>query len=182
MKKQEQMRAGLIGAGEKVLEQSTQVAGRLTEREREVAEFVMGLIENKKIGLGWQFGLRRFNRLFIDWSDGKATAKASDVPSVKEISNAMRSLYGRCEPFGFMPVVRANEDGAVIIDCVRWQAEFYAERKARKAGGRDPRPVVLDYDDLIAGFGALDTCDLVEMRREIDRLLSERAVPVKKTA
>lgn len=167
---------------EKILEQSSNLASKLSEKENSIACYLWGLIESQKIGMGYQFGLKRFNSMFIQWENGKATEKASTIPTVKEISNACKSLYKACESFGFFPIVKTNSDGAIIIDCIKWVAEFYSETKPKKASEKKEKPIVLDYDALILGLQELDIETLSELKNEIESILKSRVKLHKKTA
>ena len=168
---------------ERILEQSGVLSNKLTEKEKAIADYIFNeLIATKKIGIGYQFGLKRFNAMFIQWENGKTTEKASTIPTVKEISNACKSLYKDCEQFEFFPIVKTNSDGAIIIDCVKWVAEFYSETKPKKASEKKEKPIELDYDALILGLQELDIITLSELKNEIESILKNRVNVVKKSA
>jgi hypothetical protein len=168
---------------ERILEQSGILSSKLTEREKAIADYLFSeLIVPRKIGLGYQFGLKRFNAMFVNWNNGKATDKASVIPTVKEISNACKSLYKECKEFEFFPIVKTNSDGAIIIDCVKWVAEFYSETKPKKASEKKEKPIELDYDALILGLQELDIETLSELKTEIESILKSRVNVVKKSA
>lgn len=149
----ESMRNSLVTSCEveKVLEQSSVISTKQTEKESSIASYIFNeLIATKKIGLGYQFGIKRFNTMFVNWVNGKATEKASTLPTVKDIANACKSIYKDCEPFGFFPIVKTNSDGAIIIDCVKWVEGFYSEKKASdKASEKKSKKIEIDFDDLV---------------------------------
>ena len=166
----EEMRKKLVVnvSTERVLEESSNIT-KISKRETSIACYLFDLIESKKIGLGYQFGIKRFNSRFIEWENGKATAKASVIPSVKEISNACKSLYEKCEPFGFFPVVKTNLDGAVIIDCVEWVKGFYSSKKTtKKASKKAARNWTND-------FSALSTSELLDIQKVLNGILESRS-------
>lgn len=168
--RKDEMRKNLIDdvATERILEESSNIA-KTSKRETSIACYLFDLIESKEIGLGYQFGIKRFNSRFIEWENGKATAKASAVPSVKEISNACKSLYERCEPFGFFPVIKTNIDGAIIIDCVEWVEGFYTVKKTTK---KTTKKTARNWT---ADLSELPTSELLELQKILNGLLESRS-------
>lgn len=157
---------------ERILEQSGILSSKLTEKEKAIADYLFsGLIVPKKIGIGYQFGLKRFNAMFINWSNGKATDKASIIPTVKEISNACKSLYKECKEFEFFPIVKTNSDGAIIIDCIKWIEGFYSEKKpTEKKSEKTEKPIEIDFEMLC---DLLRNSDDVEMLSELRDIITE---------
>ena len=168
---------------ERILEQSVILSYKLTEKEKAIADYLFNeLILTKKIGIGYQFGLKRFNAMFVNWSNGKATEKASVIPTVKEISNACKSLYKQCKDFEFFPIVRTNSDGAIIIDCIKWTEEFYTEKKEGKAKEKNRKPFEIDFDSLALALRECDNDSLIDIKNEIEEILKSRVNLVKKSA
>lgn len=117
-------------------------------------------------------GMKRFNNLFINWGNGKATEKASALPTVKDVTDACRSLYLDCKAVGFMPIVRVNNDGAVIIDCVQWVEEFYSERKEGEAKPKAKKP--LDVEKLLSALSEEEAETLKTLQDGIIAILKEK--------
>jgi len=168
---------------ERILEQSEILSNKLTEKEKIIADYLFNeLIATKKIGIGYQFGLKRFNAMFINWTNGKTTEKASIIPTVKEISNACKSLYKQCKEFEFFPIVRTNSDGAIIIDCIKWTEEFYTEKKEGKAKEKKEKPFEIDFESLSLALRECDNECLIDIKKEIEEILKSRVKLVKKSA
>lgn len=168
---------------ERILEQSGILSSKLTEKEKAIADYLFNeLIVTKKIGLGYQFGLKRFNAMFVNWSNGKVTEKASVIPTVKEISNACKSLYKQCKDFEFFPIVRTNSDGAIIIDCLKWTEEFYTEKKEIQAKEKKKKPFKIDFDSLSLALRECDNECLIDIKNEIEEILKSRVKLIKKLA
>ncbi len=169
-------------ATEKILEQSGIIPNSLNKKEESVKIYLWDMINSHKINKGYQFGLKRFNRLFIEWENGKTTEKASVIPSVKEISNACKSLYNDCRDFGFFPIVRGNSDGAIIIDCVEWVEGFYTAKKTAEQKEKKAKENIINYDDLIAFLQNADTNLLTDLSTDIEAILKSRVNLIKKSA
>ena len=169
-------------ATEKILEQSGIIPTSLNKKEESVKVYLWDLIKSHKIAKGYQFGLKRFNRMFIEWENGKTTEKASVIPSVKEISNACKSLYLNCKDFGFFPIVRGNSDGAIIIDCVEWVEGFYTVKKATESKEKKEKVTSINYDDLLSFLEVADTDLLKDLSTDIEIILKSRVNVIKKSA
>lgn len=157
----------------KIVEGATSLHSKISKKGGNIASCLWDLIEGKKIALGYQMGIKRFNNLFIQWEDGKATEKASALPSVKDITDACRSLYLDCRAVGFMPIVRINNDGAVIVDCVQWVEDFYSERK--EGGEEKPKAKKpLDIEKLLSALSEEEAATLKTLSDGIIAILKEK--------
>lgn len=170
---------------EKILETSTVLTEKkLTEKQANIAMYISDLITSKKIGLGYQFGIKRFNAMFVNWSNGKAYEKTSAIPTVKDIAEACKSLYLSCKDYGFFPIVKTNTDGAIIIDCVKWEDGFYSQSKKKKESESKEKTVSIDYDQLIEFFKTADARFLLDLKDDLIAILKDRDIisVLKKTA
>ena len=157
----------------KIIEGSTSLDAKVSKKAEAVADCLRTMMTEGGFVLGCQTGLKRFNNLFIDWENGKATEKASTLPTIKDITDACRSLYPECKTMGFMPIVRINNDGATIIICVRWVEDFYAERKegaVKKTKAKKP----LDVEKLLSALSGEEAETLKTLQEGILGLLKEK--------
>lgn len=162
---------------EKILETSTVLTEKkLTKKQADIAMYVSDLITSKKIGLGYQFGIKRFNAMFVNWSNGKAYEKTSAIPTVKDIAEACKSLYLSCKDYGFFPIVKTNTDGAIIIDCVKWEDGFYSQSKKKKESESKEKTVSIDYDQLIEFFKTADARLLLDLKDDLITILKDRDI------
>lgn len=119
---------------EKLLETSSVMLRReLREKETNIYLYICELVASGKLSKGYQFSIKRFNSMFINWENGKSTEKTSILPTVSDISNACKYFYSvnglNC---GFMPIVRINNDGCIIVDCVEYVENYYSTPKEKK--------------------------------------------------
>lgn len=156
----------------KIIEGSTTLNAKISKKAEAVADCIRTMMTEGGFVLGCQTGLKRFNNLFIDWENGKATEKASTLPTVKDITDACRSLYLECKALGFMPIVRVNNDGATIIVCVRWMEDFYAERKEGESKPKAKKP--LDVEKLLSALSEEEAETLKTLQDGILALLKEK--------
>lgn len=119
---------------ERVLENnSIELTRDLNKREFPIYNYLSELVTKGFLNIGYQFGIKRFNTMFIKWDNGKATAKSNVIPTATDINNACKYFYkNNAEKVGFMPIVRMNNDGAIIIDCVSYIPNFYSEKVEKK--------------------------------------------------
>ena len=119
---------------ERVIENnSVELTRDLNKREFPIYNYLSELVTKGFLNVGYQFGIKRFNTMFIKWDNGKATAKSNVIPTATDINNACKYFYKyNAEKVGFMPIVRMNNDGAIIIDCVNYIPNFYSEKVEKK--------------------------------------------------
>lgn len=120
---------------EKLLESnSVELSRELNKREFPIYNYLSECISKGLLNVGYQFGIKRFNTMFIKWENGKATANSHVIPTATDISNACKYFYkmNACK-VGFMPIVRINSDGAIIIDCVSYIPNFYSKKVEKTA-------------------------------------------------
>ena len=162
---------------EKILEVSTVLTDKkLTEKQSVIATYVSDLITSKRIGLGYQFGIRRFNAMFVDWCNGKSYEKANVMPTVKDVAEACKSLYLSCKEYGFFPIVKTNTDGAIIIDCVKWVDGFYSQQTKKKESESKTKTVSIDYDQLIKFLKDADASLLLDLKNDLMAILKDRNI------
>lgn len=162
---------------EKILENSSVLTvKKLTEKQTVIATYISDLITSKKIGLGYQFGIKRFNAMFVDWCNGKSYEKANVIPTVKDITEACKSLYLPCKEYGFFPIVKTNTDGAIIIDCVKWVDEFYSQPKKKKESETKTKTVAIDYEQLIEFLKDADASLLLGLKDDLMAILKDRNI------
>lgn len=120
---------------ERVIENnSVELIRELNKREFPIYNYMSELVTKGLLNVGYQFGIKRFNTMFIKWDNGKATAKSNVIPTATDINNACKHFYKyNAEKVGFMPIVRMNNDGAIIIDCVSYIPNFYSEKVEKKS-------------------------------------------------
>lgn len=179
-KEQIELRSAIVSDStvEKIVETNS---NKLTQKELTIAGYIQDLIASGKIGLGYQFGIKRFNSMFINWASGKTVEKATVLPTVKEITTACKSLYQECKERGFFPIVKTNIDGAIIIDCVKWVEGFYTAKK-ESAKKSTQKAMEIDYSDLVATLESSDTDTLLALKSDIERILRSKVIVHKKTA
>lgn len=119
---------------EKLLETSSVMLTReLREKEANIYLYICELVASGKLSKGYQFSIKRFNSMFINWENGKSVEKTSTLPTLSDISNACKYFYSmnglEC---GFMPIVRINNDGCIIVDCVEYVENYYSKPKEKK--------------------------------------------------
>lgn len=119
---------------EKLLESnSVELTRELNKREFPIYNYLSDCISKGLLNVGYQFGIKRFNTMFIKWESGKATANSHVIPTATDISNACKYFYKmNALKVGFMPIVRINNDGAIIIDCVDYIPNFYSPKVEKK--------------------------------------------------
>ena len=135
-KSMEVMRNGLVEnvSIEKLVESSSVMLSRdLNKKEFSIYNCICELVSSGKIALGYQFGIKRFNSIFVQWENNKSVEKSSVLPSVTDISNACKYFYKmNAKEVGFMPIIRINNDGSIIVDCVKYLENFYSNPSAKK--------------------------------------------------
>lgn len=81
------------------------------------------------MSIGYQFGLKRFNRLFVNWEEKRSVEKCSVIPTTSQISNACKEFYKtNGKEKGFFPLMKVNNDGSVIIEMTKYVDDFYIEK------------------------------------------------------
>lgn len=162
---------------ERILEVSTTLTEKkLNEKQAVIATYILDLISSKKIGLGYQFGIKRFNAMFVNWNNEKAYEKASVIPTVKDIAEACKNLYLPCKDYGFFPIVKTNIDGAIIIDCIKWEEGFYSQPTKKKESEPKAKTVSIEYDQLIEFFKTADARLLLDLKDDLIAILKDRNI------
>jgi len=174
-KAMETMRNGLVenSAIEKLLESSSVMLSReLNKKEFSIYQCICELVASGKLSMGYQFGIKRFNAMFVQWENGKATEKTTVLPSVTEIANACKYFYGmNGKENDFFPIVRINNDGTIIIDCIKYLDNFYSLPTEKKE-------VKISREKLLEKIGKL----IIELNDTInsgltDNILSSDDIP-----
>lgn len=118
---------------EKLLETSTtELTRELNKKETNIYLYICELVATNKLNKGYQFSIKRFNSMFINWENGKSTEKTSTLPTLTDIVNACKYFYTmNGKEKNFMPIVRINNDGCIIVDCVDYVENYYSKGKEK---------------------------------------------------
>ena len=161
---------------EKLLETSTtELTRELNKKETNIYLYICELVASDKLNKGYQFSIKRFNSMFINWENGKSTEKTNVLPTITDIVNACKYFYTmNGKENNFMPIVRINNDGCIIVDCVDYVENYYSKGKEKKESEitRDKALKELSkmLDRINALSSVLDKSDITDFIKSIKEL------------